>query len=191
MQQSEAFQRQLRAHYAAIVAESFDRARSCLNLARAAQQAGNCVEVRKWVWSARVLRMAAGEWRKRAQCITPVVLCALWCLVGCTKVSMPDPRELSANFEVQPLARRPGDRLDTAIQVAIPQVSRHYSGRCRACQGSRADSRRVTASPAACSAREKEVMKLGTDGIAFVGSCGSNPAHWREEFKIEGPASVQ
>jgi len=67
MQPSEAFQQQLKATYAAIVDETFDRARHCLGLARVAQQAGDCAQVRKWMWSVRVLRLAASEWRKKAQ----------------------------------------------------------------------------------------------------------------------------
>ena len=48
MQPSEAFQQQLKATYAAIVDETFDRARHCLGLARVAQQVGDCAQVRKW-----------------------------------------------------------------------------------------------------------------------------------------------
>ena len=72
MQQSEAFQQQLRAHYAAIVAETFDRARHCLGVARVAHQAGDCAQVRRWMWSVRVLRLAASEWRKKAQQLAPM-----------------------------------------------------------------------------------------------------------------------
>jgi hypothetical protein len=83
MQQSEAFERQLRETYAAIVAESFAHARHCLGLARSAKQAGDRAQVRKWVWSVRVLRMAAAEWRNRAQRMTPMLVCLIW-LLGCT-----------------------------------------------------------------------------------------------------------
>ena len=74
MQESEAFEHELRAHYAAIVAETLGRAQHCLRLARAARRAGNSAERRKWLWSVRVLWIAAAEWRKRAQRIAPVTV---------------------------------------------------------------------------------------------------------------------
>lgn len=173
MQQSEAFHRQLRAHYAAIVAESFDRARHCLGLARAAQQAGNCAEVRKWVGSVRVLRMAAAEWRNRAQRITPTVLCVLWCLVGCAKVSTP-PREFSANFEVQPSAD--GSSIVWSLQFKTREQYHTFLD-TTADGAERAKVRELIAAGmqlhhmVGCSTHEQAVTKLGNDGIAFVGSC--------------------
>ena len=85
MQQSEAFHRQLRASYAAIVADSFARARHCLGLARQARQSGDCAEVRRWMWCVRVLRVAAAEWRKRAQRIAPVILACVISFAGCAR----------------------------------------------------------------------------------------------------------
>lgn len=82
MQESEAFNRELKARYAAIVAETLGRARHCLSLARAARRAGNRAERRKQLLATRVLWMAAAEWRKRAQRIAPALVCLLW-LAGC------------------------------------------------------------------------------------------------------------
>lgn len=85
MQQSEAFHRELRAHYAAIIEDTFARARHCLAKAREALHSGDCAEVRKWMWSVRVLRIAAAEWRKRAQSIAPVLICLVAAMTaGCT-----------------------------------------------------------------------------------------------------------
>jgi hypothetical protein len=174
MQESEAFQRQLRGHYATIVAESFDRARHCLSLARVAQQAGNCAEVRKWLRSVRVLRMAAAEWRNRAQRITPLILCALWCLVGCAKAPTPPPREFTVNFEVQPSPD--GSSIVWSLQF---KTREQYHGflDTTADGADRAKIREMIAAGfqlhhiVGCSTHEKEVTKLGSDGVAFVGSC--------------------
>jgi hypothetical protein len=174
MQQSEAFEQQLRAHYAAIVAESFDSARHCLSLARAAHQAGNCAQVRKWLWSVRVLRMAAAEWRNRAQRITPVMLCIVWCLVGCAKAPTPPPREFTVNFEVQP--SRDGQGIVWSLQFKTREQY-HAFLETTAEGAERAKVREMIAAGlqlhhiVGCSAQEQEVTKLGNDGIAFVGSC--------------------
>ena len=82
MQESEAFNRELKARYAAIVAETLGRAQHCLHLARAARRAGNRAERLEQLSAGRVLWMAAAEWRKRAQRIAPVLMCLLW-LAGC------------------------------------------------------------------------------------------------------------
>ena len=88
MQESEAFNRELKARYAAIVAETLGRARHCLSLARAARRAGNRAERRKQLLATRVLWMAAAEWRKRAQRIAPALVCLLW-LAGCATPNCP------------------------------------------------------------------------------------------------------
>jgi hypothetical protein len=177
MQQSGAFE-QLRAHYVAIVAESFGRARHCLSLARAAHQAGNCTEVHKWMWSVRVLRMAAAEWRKRATRITPVLVCFLWCVVGCAKVA--PPREFTANFEVQPSP----DGLAIVWSLQFKTREQYHAFLETTADGAeRAKVRELIAAGMrlhhifGCNAQEKAVTKLGNDGIAFVGSCEMNPAH--------------
>jgi hypothetical protein len=83
MQQPEAFQRELRATYAAIVAESFDRARHCLTNARIARQDGHGDSLREMLRCVQVLRMAAAEWRKRVRHIAPVLVCLVGFLHGC------------------------------------------------------------------------------------------------------------
>jgi len=172
MQQWEAFHRQLRDHYAAIVAE-FDRARHYLGLARAAQQAGNYTEVRKWVWRVRVLRMTAAEWRNRAQRITPIILCALWSLVGCGKVSTP-PREFTASFEVQPSP----DGSSIVWSLQFKSREQYHAFLDTTADGAeRAKVRELVAAGMqlhhiiGCNTHEQAVTKLGNDGIAFVGSC--------------------
>ena len=179
MQQSRAFEQQLRAHYAAIVAELFDRARHCLSLARVAQQAGSCAEVRKWLRSVRVLRMAAAEWRNRAQGMTPVLVCLLCCLVGCAKAPTA-PREFKANFEVQPTPD--GSSIVWSLQFKTREQY-HAFLETTADGAERVKIRELIAAGmqlhhiVGCSAQEKVVTKLGADGIAFVGSCAANPAH--------------
>ena len=182
MQQSEAFQRQLRAHYTAIVAESFDRARHCLGLARMAQQAGNCAEARKWVWSVRVLRMAAAEWRKRAETLTPVLVCIAMLLQGCGKAPAHDAplREFTTNFEVQPSAD--GQSVIWSLQFQSREQY-HAFLETTADGADRAKVRELIAAGlqlhhiVGCSPQERAVSKLGDGGVAFIGSCPMNPAH--------------
>jgi hypothetical protein len=81
MQQSSAFEQELRAHYAAIVEDSFARARRCLERARLARLDGDHDTFQRMLWCVGVLRMAAAEWRKRAQHILPTLV-LLW-LAGC------------------------------------------------------------------------------------------------------------
>lgn len=180
MQQSEAFHRELRATYAAIVTELFDRARYSLTLAHAAQQAGDCAEVRKWMWSVRALRMAAAEWRKRAQRVAPMLMCLLWCLVGCAKAPPQPPREFTANFEVQP--SRDGQSIVWSLQFkSTAQYHRFLDTTADGTE--RAKVRELIAAGmqlhhiVGCSAQEKTVTKLGSDGVAFIGSCAMDPAH--------------
>jgi hypothetical protein len=176
MYHSEAFEQQLRAHYAAIAEETFVRARHCLTLARAAHQAGDCAQVRKWIWCARVLRMAAVESRKRAQRIAPVLVCALWCLTGCGKtpaLEVPE-RESTASFEVQASA----DGSSVVWSLQFKTLAQYHAFLDATADG--ADRAKIHELIAAgmrlhhivgCSAEEKAVTKLGSDGIAFVGSC--------------------
>jgi hypothetical protein len=181
MQQSEAFHRELRAHYAALVADSFGCARHFLALARAAQQAGNCAEVRKWMWSIRVLRLAAAEWRKRAQRLAPMLVCLLvWCITsGCTKAPLPS-RDVTAIFEVQPSPD--GQGIVWTLQFHS-RAEYHAFLESTADGAERAKVRELIAAGmqlhhiVGCSAQEKAVTKLGNDGVAFVGSCESNHAH--------------
>ena len=174
MQQSEAFHRELRAHYAAIVEDTFDRAWHCLSLARAAQQAGDFAQVRKWMWSVRVLRMAAAEWRKRAQRMAPLFICLLWCLVGCAKGPQLPRREFSANFEVQPSPD--GSSIVWSLQFKTREQYHAFLD-TTADGADRADVRELIGAGmrlhhiVGCSTQETTVMKLGSDGIAFVGSC--------------------
>jgi hypothetical protein len=173
MQQSEASQRDLRAAYTAIVAESFASARHCLSLARAAQKAGDYAQVGKWMWSVRVLRMAAAEWRKRAQFVAPMFVCLLWCFVGCTKAPL-RPREFSANFEVQPSA----DGGSVVWSLQFKTREQYHAFLDTTADGTeRAKVRELIAAGfqlhhiVGCSAQEKAVTRLGDDGIAFIGSC--------------------
>ena len=173
MQQSEAFQQQLRAHYAAIVAESFDRARHCLGLARVAQQAGDCAQVRKWMWSVRVLRLAASEWRKKAQQLAPMLVCLVWCL-GCAKAPRP-PREFTANFDVQP--SQDGQSIIWTLHFTVPDY--HAMLETTANGAERAKVRELVADGmrfhhiTGCSAVEQAVTRLSDGEIAFMGSCSS------------------
>jgi hypothetical protein len=174
MHESEVFHRELRAHYAAIVEETFARARHCQDLVRAAQQAGNCAEVRNWMWSVRVLRIAAAEWRNRAHNIAPVLVCLVWCITSsCAKAPLPS-RELSANFEVQPSPD--GSRIVWSLQFKKREDYHRFIDSTP--DGDERQSvRKLIAAGlqlhhiAGCSAHEQTVTKLGNDGIAFVGSC--------------------
>ena len=68
-------------------------ARHCLALARAAQEAGDCAEIRKWTWRAwrrQTLRMTAARWGQRAQWIAPTLLCLALLLHGCGKAPAHD-----------------------------------------------------------------------------------------------------
>lgn len=50
----------------------------------------------------RVLRKAAACWRRRAEKLTPMLICLMWCCVsGCAKVPPPPPREFTVSVEVQ------------------------------------------------------------------------------------------
>jgi hypothetical protein len=174
MQQSEVFQQQLQATYTSIVVESFGRARHCPSLARVAQQAGDCGQVRKWIWSVQVLRIAAApEWRKRAQRVAPMLLCLVWLLHGCAKAPVPS-RELSADFEVQP---SPDGRGIVWTLQFRSRAEYHALLESTADGAERAKVRELIAAGmrlhhiAGCSAQEKAVTKLGDNGIAFVGSC--------------------
>jgi hypothetical protein len=182
MQQSEAFQRQLRAHYATIVDDTFTRARHCLTLARAAHQAGDCAEVRKWMWCVRVLRMAAAEWRNRAQSIAMVLVCLASLLHGCAKAParVIPSREFTANFEVQPST----DGQSIVWSLQFKSRKQYHAFLETTAEGAeRAKVRELIAAGmqlhhiVGCSARENTVTKLGDDGVAFVGSCPANPAH--------------
>jgi hypothetical protein len=174
MQQSEAFHQELRAAYAAIVADSFARARHCLSLARLAQQAGDCAEVRRWIWCVRVLRIAAGEWRKRAQRIAPVVVCLLLCL-GCAK---PAPREFTVDFDVQPSSdggsvrwtlRFSRSEFHTMVDTAAKDdgnVNDQVHADVRALIRAGLESHHLVG----CRPVEQVVAKLD-DGFAFFGTC--------------------
>lgn len=177
MQQSEAFHRELRAAYAAIVAETFVRARHCLNLARQAQQAEDCTEVRKWIWTVRALRMAAAEWRRRAQRIAPVLVCFLWTLASCAKA----PRsEVEVDFNVQP------SRDGTAVIWTMTFSRAQYHAMLDSTSGADLNARvhsKVRALIRAglesdhlvgCQPVEQVVAKLD-DGFAFFGTCPVSP----------------
>ena len=172
MQKSDVFERELRAVYATIVDESFGRARHCLNLARAAQQAGDWNQVRKWMRCVRVLRMAATEWRKRAQGITPVLVCLCWCL-GCAKAPSTS-QEFTANFEVQPSPD--GSAVLWSLQFKTRE--QYHAFLATTADGTeRTKIRELIAAGmqlhhiGGCNAHEQTVTKLGNDGVAFVGSC--------------------
>lgn len=174
MQQSEAFHRELRATYARIVAESFARAHHCLGLARQAHQAGDCAEVRRWIWCVRVSRMAAAEWRRRARRIAPLVVCFFWCLVGCAKSPA---REVTVDFNVQP------SRDGTAVMWTMTFNRTQYHAMLDSTSGADLNTRvhsKVRALIRAgleshqlsdCRATEQFIAKLSDGGIAFVGSC--------------------
>jgi len=64
---------ELRAIFSARVHHSYARARICLARARLERLQGVTDELRKWVWCARVLRMAAASWRQRARSVAPAL----------------------------------------------------------------------------------------------------------------------
>jgi hypothetical protein len=171
MQQSGAFEQQLRATYAAIVAESFDRARHCLGLARVAQQAGDCAQVRKWMWSVRVLRLAASEWRKKAQQLAPMLVCLVWCL-GCAKAP-PPPQEFTANFDVQP--GPDGRSVVWSLHFTVPQYHAMLESTVNGGEGAKIHELIAAGLRsnhiAGCSSSSQAATKLANGEIAFVGSC--------------------
>ena len=166
--------------YAALVAESFGRARHCQGLARAAHHAGDCAQVRKWMWSVRVLRLAAAEWRQRAQCVAPVFVCLLWCL-GCAKAPS---REFDVDFNVQPSPD------GTSVAWSLKFTRANFDAMLKSTPGSGHDinvlvHQKVRALIAAgleshelaeCNPHEQVVAKLD-DGIAFLGTCPIVGAH--------------
>ncbi len=86
---------------------------------------GDSVGFREWIWCARVLRMAAARWRKRAEKLAPVLACLVWCCVsGCAKVSTPPPREFTVNSRCSPRRTVKASHV-VAVQVtrAIPHIS--------------------------------------------------------------------
>lgn len=165
---------QLREIFHSRVHTSFVRARICLRCARVAHRRGDTGEFQKWLSAARVLRSAAAGWRKRAQRISPVLICLLGFLNGCAKVAPPAPREVTANFEVQPSPD--GSAIVWSLQFKTREAY-HAVLETTAAGADRAKIREMIAAGlklhhiAGCSAQEKAVTKLGSDGIAFIGSC--------------------
>jgi hypothetical protein len=103
-----------------------------------------------------------------------LTLVCLWCLVGCAKVSTPAPREYTVNFEVQPSPD--GQSIVWSLQFKTREQY-HTFLETTAEGAERAKVREMIAAGlqlhhiVGCSAHEKEVTKLGNDGVAFIGSC--------------------
>jgi hypothetical protein len=128
-------------------------------------------------------RMALAQWRKRAERLAPVLVCLVWFIAGgCAKAPARDVplREFTTNFEVQPAPD--GQSIVWSLQF---RSRAQYHAFIESTQdgAERAKIRELIAAGmrlhhiVGCSAREKAVTKLDNDGIAFVGSCQSNPAH--------------
>jgi hypothetical protein len=163
----------LRAILRSRVRESFTRAHRCLTYARIARECGDRDKVQEWLESVLVFRTAAARWRKRAEKLAPVLMCLLWCLVGCAKAPLP-PREFTANFEVQPS----GDGSAIVWSLQFKTREQYHAFLETTAEGAdRAKIRELIAAGmklhhiVGCSAQETAVKKLGNDGIAFIGSC--------------------
>ena len=182
MQQQRDDHQELRAIFRSRVPGSFASARQCLAFARLARRDGDSVKLRKWMWCVRVLRMAAAEWRKRAETLTPVLVCIAMLLQGCGKAPAHDAplREFTTNFEVQPSAD--GQSVIWSLQFQSREQY-HAFLETTADGADRAKVRELIAAGlklhhiVGCSPQERAVSKLGDGGVAFIGSCPMNPAH--------------
>ncbi len=173
---------ELRAIFRARVPDSFEHARYCLTLARAAHQAGDLAELRKWMWCVKAFRVAAAGWRKRAEKLTPVLLCFALLLHGCAKAPAHDApdRAFTSTFVVK--AAPDGSGVIWSLQFKTREQY-HAFIETTADGADRTAVRELIAAGmrlhhiVGCSPQEKTVTKLGEYGIAFVGSCEMNPAH--------------
>ena len=160
--------------HAACIRWAFVRAKACIKCARAARRRGDSTEFERWVAAAKILRGRAAEFRAQARNVPAVLLCIVWCLIGCAKTPTPPPREFTVNFEVQP--SRDGQSIVWSLQFKTREQY-HAFLETTAEGAERAKVREMIAAGlqlhhiVGCSAQEQEVTKLGNDGIAFVGSC--------------------
>jgi hypothetical protein len=152
---------------------AFVRAKVCIKCARVAQRRGDRKEFKRWLAAAKILRARAAEFRAQAGNVSAVLLCIVWCLVGCAKAPT-GPREFSANFEVQPAA----DGAGIVWSLQFKTREQYHAFLDTTADGAeRAKVRELIAAGfqlrhiVGCSTREQAVTKLGSDGIAFVGSC--------------------
>lgn len=135
-----------------------------------ARRDGDSVEVRNGSGGG-ALRMAAAERRNGAQSVVPVLVCLLWCLVGCAKT--PPSREFSANFNIQPA--RDGSTVIWSLEFSLDQY--HAMLDSTADGAERTKVRELVAAGLqthhmlGCSPRERVVTRLNNGNIAFVGSC--------------------
>jgi hypothetical protein len=83
MESNSEIRRELQRIYRARVPDRFSNARHCLTYARMARRDGDSVGFKEWIWCARVLRMAAARWRKRAEKLAPMLVCLVGFLHGC------------------------------------------------------------------------------------------------------------
>ncbi len=160
--------------YAACIRWAFVRAKVCIKCARAARRRRDSTEFERWLAAAKILRGRAAEFRAQARNVSAVLLCILWCLVGCAKAPAPPPREFTVSFEVQPSPD--GSSLVWSLQFKTRE--QYHAFLDTTAEGTdRAKIRELIAAGmqlhhiVGCSAHENEVTKLGSDGIAFVGSC--------------------
>lgn len=156
-------------------------ARNCLAEARTARRLG--LSDREWLRALYFSRMALSQWRKRAERLAPMLVCVVWCITsGCAKAPALDvpSREVTTNFEVQPSPD--GRSIVWSLQFKS-RAEYHAFLETTADGAERAKIRELIAAGlklhhiVGCRALEKEVTKLGDDGVAFIGSCESNPAH--------------
>lgn len=123
----------------------------------------------------RVLRNAAAVWRKRAQRITPVILCFLWVLVGCGK---PHSRELTVDFEVQPSSD--GRSVIWSLQFTRDQYHAMLDAMENGDKNRPAVRELITAGLqlhhlVRCDTHDNPPTKLDNGGIAFIGVCPDRP----------------
>lgn len=182
MQTDNVANQELQSIFRSRVHVSFVRARICLRCARLAHGRRDTAEFQEWLHAARILRRAAAGWRKRLQGALPMLIGLMGLLNGCMKAPARDgpSQEVTANFEVQPSPD--GRNIVWSLQFKS-RAQYHALIESTVDGGERAKVRELIAAGmrlhhiVGCSVQEKTVTKLGSEGIAFVGSCGSNQAH--------------
>lgn len=101
-----------------------------------------------------------------------MLVCLLWCLVGCAKAPLPS-REFSANFNIQPTGD--GSTVIWSLEFSLDQYHAMLDSTKDGAE--RAKVRELIAvglkthHMVGCSPREGAVTRLSNGNIAFVGSC--------------------
>jgi hypothetical protein len=173
---------ELRQIFAARVRSSFTTARICVAYARTARNEGATEELHAWMGRIRALRVAAKNWRRRAQSIAPVIVCLVCFLHGCAKAPGQDvpSRGFTSTFVVK--ASPDGSGIIWSLQFKSRQQYHAFldttaEGADRSAVRELIEAGMRLHNIVGCSAHEDTVTKLGDDGVAFVGSCVTNLAH--------------